>query len=98
MANRAFEPGWERLGEWDAAQRRSLWVRFLPRPPLEEPEDQLSEEWKEWARASLGWKTTAIELCSGREGDDWYCLIDSSNPAFEGLMQVLTAQAWSKTT
>jgi hypothetical protein len=59
---RIDEPGWMRIGIYDDAQRRSLWLR-------------MSDE--------------AIELCSGREGDDKYVRIARDNPSFDDLHDVM---------
>ena len=67
--NRASELGWCRIGAWDSAERRSLWVRLT--------------EGK-------------IELCSGREGDDWYAVIDDSNPCYPTVSDVINAQVWAQ--
>ncbi len=94
------EPGWGRIGEWDSVKRRSLWMRLVPEPPT--PADDSHDALMAWAAAERARPydsyVEAIELCSGREGDDWFCRIERSNPAFGDLMQVLTAQAWSVTT
>ena len=74
----------------------------------QEPGWERVGEWDSVKRRSLWIRTTpveamladaeAIEMCSGREGDDWFCRIERSNPVFGDLMQVLTTQAWSVTT
>jgi hypothetical protein len=45
-----------------------------------------------WVRFHDG----AFELCSGREGDDAYVRIDTSNEAFPELERVLSYQAWAQ--
>lgn len=69
--------GWIRVGRYDSAKRRALWIRFLgPKSggPITDP-----------VRDTI----TAIEMCSGREGDDGHCIILEENPSFDSLLDVL---------
>ena len=61
--------GWTRIGRYDSARRRSLWIRLIG-------EDE-----------SGG--VQAIELCSGREGDDAYVKLTSADPQWAALCDVL---------
>jgi len=73
-----WDRSWTRIGRYDRALRRSTWVRLVA---VEGPPWLLEEH-----------NVQAIELCSGREGDDAYALIEPSNPAYEALLDVcLTA-------
>lgn len=69
--------GWIRIGRFDRAKRRSLWVRVHQRE---------------------GEPVTAFELCSGREGRDSAARIDSMDPSFAALWDVLSTQLWSQGT
>jgi len=66
---RGGEPGWERIGLFDSAERRALWRRVIGEDEFGEPD--------------------AIELCSGREGDDAFVRIDRSNPQWADIADVL---------
>mgnify|MGYP001617658492 CR=1 FL=1 len=66
--------GWERIGAIDAARRRSIWMKL----------DEID-------LAALSFKSSnikRIELCAGREGSDFYCVIDRSNPQFGELLEL----------
>ena len=86
-AHRADGPNvgpWERIGAWDTAERRSLWVRFTQRDvtlPL-----------------LTAANTLAVEFCAGREGDDAYVRIEPDNPAFAAILDVATTAHFAATT
>lgn len=70
------DSGWVRIGRWDRARRRSTWARLEMRegPLYWVIEEDMVE---------------AVELCSGREGDDAYVRVDRSCPCFSGLVDVV---------
>lgn len=67
--NRCGEAGWVRVGLFDDAERRSLWVRYTK---------------------------SALELCSGREGDDAYARVEASDPAFGQLYDVISRAVYAR--
>ena len=75
---RASKEGYVRIGRYDKAGRRSTWVRLNTFE--KEPREGLM---------FLDSEFSSIEICSGREGDDAYVKIESSNPAFYELLSVL---------
>lgn len=85
-------PGMVRIGQWDKAQRRSLWARVLPpmpEPPDEEPAPEMSAAFEAWLEASKVWRPLAVELCAGREGDDAFVRLEVGQPGFEELVNVV---------
>lgn len=70
-----WDRSWTRIGRYDRSLRRSTWVRLVAveGPPWLDEDSNVQ----------------AIELCSGREGDDAYALIEPSNPAFWPLLGVM---------
>ena len=93
--------GWIRIGRWDGARERSLWVRltFMGPPHLLVGENG----------AVLGMvdgPCVSIELCSGRQGSDDYVQLLPTDMADEWtpgrpsiyslLLSVLTTQLWSQ--
>lgn len=75
---RYIQPGWVRIGRYDAPQRRSTWARLdVPEGP---PDPRTADEDV----------ATAVELCSGREGDDAYVRVERGDPAFFGLLDVVS--------
>lgn len=68
---------WVRIGRYDRARRRSTWARleFIEGPP------------PYWG--FLDHEVTAVELCSGREGDDAFCRVERGDPAFHDLLNVI---------
>lgn len=72
---------WVDIGKRCSANRRSLWLKINPKPGHEE--DNL---------ITIA-NVENIELCAGREGDDSYVKIPSTNPLFAELLDLfLTAQ------
>jgi hypothetical protein len=70
---RGGEPGWVRIGRYDRAERRSLWCRVVNK---EGDTDGLDDP-------------IAIELCSGREGDDAYVKLTAADPQWGDLCNLL---------
>lgn len=66
---RGGEDGWVRIGRYDSARRRSLWMRLVGA-------DEIGN-------------VTAIELCSGREGDDAYVKLTAADPQWADICDVL---------
>ena len=70
------ESGWRRVGRYDAARRRALWVRVSLEPDL--------------ARNVIADRDVRqIELCSGREGDDAYVTLVPETPGWSALIDVI---------
>lgn len=44
-----------------------------------------------WVR----WTPEAMELCGGREGDDWKAIINRSDPLFPALDAIFDAAVWA---
>ena len=69
--------GWIRVGRFDSARRRALWVRFVEAPfvcpyPAE--------------FYGLSAPIAYIEVCAGREGDDAYSKVTCDDPTFSGIL------------
>ena len=75
---RSSEPGWTQIGAMCNAGRRSVWVR------------------ETWTRSPDGDhnRKTSIELCSGREGDDWHATITADDPAFRVVHEITSMLLW----
>jgi hypothetical protein len=43
-------------------------------------------------------RTAKFELCAGREGDDAYVSVDTTNPQFEQLLDVMLTAQFATTT
>lgn len=56
---RCDEEGWTEICNHDSSGRRGLWIRVTPRDAFNENGFQTEP-------------ITRLELCAGREGDDWY--------------------------
>ena len=72
---RFTEDGWERVGAVDSAGRRSIWMRLDRIDPTSDYD--------------LVTNIRRIELCAGREGSDFYCVIDNTNKSFGDLLDFL---------
>lgn len=70
--------GWVRIGRYDSARRRSTWAR------IETIEGSPSN-----GIMYMNEDLVAVEMCSGREGDDAYVRVERGDPSFEGLLGVL---------
>lgn len=77
---RCGETGWTKIGITCNAERRSLWLRWTRQPV--EGSKTLTQ-------------TTALELCSGREGGDAHVRVDSDDPVFADLAEVLSYAEWA---
>jgi hypothetical protein len=81
--------GWLRIGQFDRARARSLWVRFTRLGPSYVSENGLVYEGP----------VVAVELCSGRDGGDEYVRItpdELAPPLFCNLFDTLHAQVWAQ--
>lgn len=68
---------WTRIGRYDKSRRRSTWARIeykLGPYIYGFPESQ---------------DAVAIEMCSGREGDDAHVRVERGDPAFDALLNVI---------
>lgn len=73
-----WDRSWTRIGRYDRARRRSTWARI---------------EYPEGPPPEYGWVAedgVAAEMCSGREGDDAYVRVGRGDPAFAGLLDVIS--------
>jgi hypothetical protein len=76
---------WVEIGKACSAKRRSLWLRITMRAG------------EERAITYTG-RTAKFELCAGREGDDAYVSVDTTNPQFEQLLDVMLTAQFATTT
>jgi hypothetical protein len=76
---------WVEIGKACSAKRRSLWLRITMQPG------------EERAITYTG-RTAKFELCAGREGDDAYVSVDTTNPQFEQLLDVMLTAQFATTT
>lgn len=66
--------GWRRIGRYDSAKRRALWVRVT----VARTDNVIDDA-----------NVRRIELCAGREGDDAYVRIESGAPGWSDLIDVV---------
>ena len=66
--------GWRRIGRYDSAQRRALWVRVT----VARTDNVIDNA-----------DVRRIELCAGREGDDAYVRIEPGAPGWSDLIDVV---------
>lgn len=86
MSNRCFEPGWELCSVHDRSGRRGIWYRRINGP------DQLIDG------MTCKGPLVALEVCGGREGDDYYAKFTIGEPvsreAVIGLIDVFETSSW----
>jgi len=77
------ESGWVLCAMNDPVFRRGIWMRC--------------NEGKDAEHVQHDSPVHTIEMCGGREGDDWYTKLDAANTdlrALEALHQIMSTGAW----